>query len=279
MSDLPPLPPPGGPDGQDDQPPFPPVPPAAPPAVPPAAPGIPPVPPPPGSYSQAPPPTPGAPQYGAPQPPTQFGAPQPPNPYGAPQYGVPQFGAPQPPGGFQPPAAPYQYGTGLPSSATLATPGKRIAGFLIDAVILFVIYIPVLIAFFAMVATSSTTTDDFGNTTGFNSSMGPAGSILFTLVLLGIQGLYHIAFVALKGQTPGAMLMKVKVVRLSDGETPGWGPATMRFVPNLVGLIPCCIGSIASLVLWIWALVNLFSNERRQTPFDLAAKTVVIDVS
>ena len=83
---------------------------------------------------------------------------------------------------------------------------------------------------------------------------------------------------AAKGQTPGAMLVKVKVVRLSDGATPGAGPATMRWVPNLVGLIPC-LGPLLALGLWIWALVNLFSNPLRQTPFDLAAKTVVIDVS
>ena len=52
----------------------------------------------------------------------------------------------------------------------------------------------------------------------------------------------------------------------------------MRWVPNLVGLVPC-LGPFLSLGLWIWALVNLFSNERRQTPFDLAAKTVVIDAA
>ena len=82
-------------------------------------------------------------------------------------------------------------------------------------------------------------------------------------------------FVALKGQTPGAMLVKVKVVRLSDGQTPGWGPAVLRWLPNLAG-IAC---SLITLGLYIWGLVNLFSNERRQTPFDMAAKTVVIDVA
>ena len=89
---------------------------------------------------------------------------------------------------------------------------------------------------------------------------------------------YHVVMVALKGQTLGAMAVKVKVVRLSDGETPGWGPAILRWLPNAVGLVPYC-GSCLSFGLMIWALVNLFNNERRQTPFDLAAKTVVIDVS
>ncbi len=89
------------------------------------------------------------------------------------------------------------------------------------------------------------------------------------------QALYEIAFIAVKGQTPGKMLLKVRVVRETDGQIPGWGPATMRWVPTLVGLVPC-VGSFLSLGLWIWALVNLFSHPKRQTPFDLAAKTVVI---
>ena len=72
------------------------------------------------------------------------------------------------------------------------------------------------------------------------------------------------------------MAMKVRVVRHSDGQIPGWGPAFMRWLPNLVGLVPC-VGSLLSLGLMIWALVNLFSNPLRQTPFDLAAKTVVVN--
>ena len=109
----------------------------------------------------------------------------------------------------------------------------------------------------------------FGNTTGFNASLGVGPTLLLSVGLMAIQALYHIAFVALKGQTPGAMVVKVRVVRLSDGQIPGWGPATMRYLPNAVGLIPCCVGSLLALGLWIWALVNLFSNERRQTPFQL----------
>jgi hypothetical protein len=52
----------------------------------------------------------------------------------------------------------------------------------------------------------------------------------------------------------------------------------MRYVPNLVQLVPC-VGGLLGLGLWIWALVNLFANPRRQTPFDLAAKTVVVDAT
>ena len=241
-----------------------------------------PQPPAPGGFGQQPPP-PGAygqPQYGQPG----YGQqPPPPGAYGQPQYGQPQYGQPgygQPSaGGYQPPAAPYQYGQGLPSSAVLASPGKRIAGWLIDFVIILVVMVPLMIVLFATTGSTTTTADEFGNTTGFSSAVGTGASLAFMFAGLVLPGLYHIVFVALKGQTPGAMLMKVKVVRLADGQTPGWGPSIMRYLPNAVGLIPCCIGTLLSIALWIWALVNLFSNERRQTPFDLAAKTVVVDVS
>lgn len=236
-----------------------------------AIPPVPPVPPPPGGYSQPGPP--GAPQYGTPQ----YGAPQ----YGTPQYGAPQYGAPQfgaPPGGYQPPAEPYQYGTGLPSSAALASPGKRIGGYLIDMVIVLVVlaicWIPAIVA----IAGSETTYDEYGYSNTDLSGGAIAGIIIALVASFIVPIAYHIAFVATKGQTPGAMAVKVKIVRLSDGQTPGWGPATMRWLPNLVSFIPY-LGSCLGLGLIIWALVNLFSNERRQTPYDLAAKTVVIDVA
>jgi len=194
----------------------------------------------------------------------------------APQQPV-QYGG-QPPGGFQPAAQPYQYGSGLPGGVNLATPGKRIVGYLIDGIILAVVFIPLWILLFASLGDSTTTTDQFGNTTNFNGSLGLGGIFMLTLATYAIQMLYHVGFVAVKGQTPGAMVMKVKVVRHADGQVPGWGPGFMRWIPNLVAVVPC-IGSFLGLGLWIWALVNLFNNPLRQTPFDLAAKTVVIDVA
>ncbi len=161
----------------------------------------------------------------------------------------------------------------------LASPGKRIGGYLIDVVILVVAIGLCWIPFFVLAASSSSTTyDEYG----FANDELSGGAVAAMLVALAITVVvpiaYHVVMVALKGQTLGAMAVKVKVVRLSDGETPGWGPAILRWLPNAIGLVPYC-GGCLSFGLMIWALVNLFNNERRQTPFDLAAKTVVIDVS
>jgi uncharacterized RDD family membrane protein YckC len=124
-------------------------------------------------------------------------------------------------------------------------------------------------------ASTSTQVNEFGFAEDEMSGAGVVALIGAYAITVVVPILYHIAFVALKGQTPGAMIVKVKVVRLDDGQIPGWGSSVLRWLPNLVQ-IAC---GILSLVLYIWALVNLFNDERRQTPFDKAGRTVVIDVA
>ncbi len=168
------------------------------------------------------------------------------------------------------PAQPYQYGVGAPRQTVLAQPGKRILGRILDWLIMMAVLLPF---YFLLIGASSTT----ASSDGAPSGLFFGGFFAFMLVATVGQVMYEVAFVAVKGQTPGKMLMKVKVVRDADGQIPGWGPAFLRWAPNLVSLVPC-VGSFLSLGLFIWSLVNLFSNPKRQTPFDLAAKTVVIAV-
>lgn len=156
---------------------------------------------------------------------------------------------------------------GLPRQATLAEPGTRILARIVDWLIMVAVLVPL---YLILIGSASSSIDS-----GVASGIFFGGSFLLLLMVTVGQVLYEVAFIAVKGQTPGKMLMKVKVVRDSDGQIPGWGPAFMRWVPNLVNLVPC-FGGILGLGLIIWALVNLFSNPKRQTPFDLAAGTVVI---
>ena len=225
-------------------------------------------------------PTPPAPHdpWAIPAPGQEWGIPgqQPPTPQpGA--WGAPP---PAPPGGYDPaayqqPAQPYQYGYGVPTRGTLATPGKRILARIVDWLIMVVVIVPLYLLVIGVSATS-TTSESATFSAGDGVALG--GFFLMALLVTVGQVLYEVGFIAIKGATPGKMLLKVRVVRESDGQIPGWGPAFMRWVPTLVGLVPC-LGSFLSLGLWIWALVNLFSNPKRQTPFDLAAKTVVIEAS
>ena len=97
----------------------------------------------------------------------------------------------------------------------------------------------------------------------------PAGHLAITVV---VPIAYHVVMVALKGQTLGAMAVKVKVVRLSTAG-PRLGPGGGGSLPNdgRSRWRPPVARSDDSR----WST----NNERRQTKFDLAAKTVVIDVS
>jgi uncharacterized RDD family membrane protein YckC len=87
-------------------------------------------------------------------------------------------------------------------------------------------------------------------------------------VVLIVGFLYETTFVALRGQTPGKMLMRVRVVRLEDGSTPGWGRALIRwFVPILFSIVP-----FGALVAYLW----LIWDRRRQGLHDKAARTLVV---
>lgn len=59
------------------------------------------------------------------------------------------------------------------------------------------------------------------------------------VALLAVGVLYEVAFIALKGQTPGKMAARIAVVSIADGSVPGWGKSIGRWsVPGLPLLVP-----------------------------------------
>jgi uncharacterized RDD family membrane protein YckC len=48
--------------------------------------------------------------------------------------------------------------------------------------------------------------------------------------------------VAIKGQTPGKMIIGTKIVNEATGEIIGWGPAFMRWLPIGLGNLVCGLG-------------------------------------
>jgi len=206
-------------------------------------------PPPPGGGNQPPPP----PGGGAPPPPPGG---QPPPPGG---------GTPPPPGGFGggqvPPAQPYQGGGAPmgPGGAPLAEGWKRILAYIIDAVILWVVTIPVLVI--------------LGG--GLASTNFDVGGLIAGVAIAVVWFLYFAFMISTRGQTVGGMALKVKVVD-GSGAVPSQESSFKRAAWLLLQLVPC-LGGLAMLVLAIWGLVNLFSNEMRQTPWDMFGETYVVD--
>lgn len=136
----------------------------------------------------------------------------------------------------EPGQQPGQPGYGAPVGADdVAGTGVRIAGFVLDIVV---------VAIVGAIATLP-----FASTSGgggeFGFEVGPAGM----LVSLVVAVLYYIVPTALYGQTLAKKLLGTRVVRMDDGQAPGWGKAAGRQIILALLNIGCYIPQIVNAVL------------------------------
>jgi len=87
--------------------------------------------------------------------------------------------------------------------------------------------------------------------------------INFAIVFL-LQLAYFIGFWGWRGQTPGKMIMRVKIVRFDDSRI-GWGGAVMRYLGYIISVVPFLTG-----LLWV------AFDARRQGFHDKIADTYVV---
>lgn len=86
------------------------------------------------------------------------------------------------------------------------------------------------------------------------------------LTVFLIQVVYFICFWAWRGQTPGKMAMRIKIVHF-DGSRIGWGDAVIRYLGYIISTVIIFIG-----FLWIGL------DSRRQGIHDKIAETYVINI-
>jgi len=106
-----------------------------------------------------------------------------------------------------------------------------------------------------------------GGTGGATISYGEVGGAFWVLAVLIpflMVAAYFICFWGWRGQTPGKMAMKVKIVRFT-GEDIGWGGAVMRFLGYIISLLFALVG-------YVW----IAFDSRRQGWHDKIAETFVI---
>lgn len=102
--------------------------------------------------------------------------------------------------------------------------------------------------------------------------------LLTTLSFAGVfwvlAGVYEAGLVAWRGQTLGKMLLRVRIVRRTDGATPTPGEAVVRYaVPTVWLLLPVpLIGQL----LWVAVYLSAIPNRKRQGWHDRAAATLVV---
>lgn len=137
--------------------------------------------------------------------------------------------------------------------------GSRFLAGLIDVVILSVVGFVVgfVIGFILGLAGMSSNT----------SLMSTVRSIM-NMFSYAISFFYYIYFISAKGQTPGKMIMKIKVVKASDSSVPGFLSAFLR---EIVGKF---LSSIVILLGYFWMLWD----PKKQTWHDKIAGTIVVKV-
>lgn len=91
-------------------------------------------------------------------------------------------------------------------------------------------------------------------------------SLILGLLLFVVEIAYPIYFIGSRGQTPGKMIMKVKVVMADTGMIPGYGSAFMREI----------IGKLVSGMVFGIGYFVAFGDAKHQAWHDRIAKTVVV---
>jgi uncharacterized RDD family membrane protein YckC len=186
--------------------------------------------------------------------------PPPPPPTGS---GLPVAPPPPPPGaasGYYPPPGTLVTPSGIP----YASWGIRLGGFLIDAVILYVIQVIVGLLL------------KHNNTLRVHYTMHPHnqaikhGSFSFLALIIAaiIFLIYGIVMIGSRGQTVGMMAVGIKAIRDGDGGAVTYGQALGRSLLQLIMSYTVILILLSDL----WPLWD----QKRQTLHDKAARTVVI---
>jgi uncharacterized RDD family membrane protein YckC len=158
-----------------------------------------------------------------------------------------------------------------------AVVGRRVAAFLIDALLLYAISFAI---FFAMADTKEEigrkvlqgdiTLDEttYGNITIGDSEYAIVGNkfLLYLLIIFAIGFLYLAVFQGIKGWTLGKLVLGIRVVDESGRTGPGVGKGAIRWVLWIVD------GFFFYLVAFITAL----TSDKNQRVGDMAAKTFVV---
>jgi uncharacterized RDD family membrane protein YckC len=136
--------------------------------------------------------------------------------------------------------------------------GLRLAAFLIDLVVLLLIWLAVVIPVIVLTLLA-----------GLLSGSAEAGVIFVGLggavVIWVLWLLYFPWFWARRGQTPGMKLFGLHVVRDRDGGAIGWGSAILRLIGYWINTSALYLG-------FIWILID----PRHRGWHDLIANTIVI---
>lgn len=137
---------------------------------------------------------------------------------------------------------------------------------MLDGLVGMLLMLPVLIPYLADVF------DDI-DAGGDGTNVEVPASFLAGSIVIGIAWLLMVAFV---GATPGKLMLGLRITT-ADGATtpPGMGPAVLRALPSLAGLIPI-IGQLIPVGFAVASLVWVSRDPERRSAYDRIANTRVV---
>jgi len=173
-------------------------------------------------------------------------------------------------------AAPIPPPPGYAPTPNLADAGPRIGARIIDWIIVGIVNVVITLILIGDAISSAFTT-------------GVVDTPYWRTLLVGILGtlvlaLYETLMVGYRGATLGKMALSLKIVN-EDSSAVSLETAALRIAPyaglSLLGgiITSTLLGGLIQLVTFVFVLaglVMLFTNARKQTPWDIIAKTLVV---
>lgn len=144
----------------------------------------------------------------------------------------------------------------------LADPAARLRAKVIDGMILVgVIVVGIILVLLSLVAGE------------WGVGIGIVEGVMLATMMFGLVSLlYDPVLIAIRGQTVGKMVERIRVVRADNGELPSWGKSFGRWaVPGVLKFIPV-VGFFLALICY----ASLTRDASRRGWHDKAAGTVVV---
>jgi uncharacterized RDD family membrane protein YckC len=165
-----------------------------------------------------------------------------------------------------------------PNGMPLANFGDRLLAFLIDAAVFFglalVLAIPMVIGMVLVIAgAAASSSADTEPSAGLLFGVPLLIELVYILLILVAQYVYHVEMFGHTGVTWGKRAMKLQIIRTDDPSAPlNRGVLAKRWaVQNLVGVI-------VPFFSWIDGLWQLWDKPYQQCLHDKAAATIVVKV-
>lgn len=147
---------------------------------------------------------------------------------------------------------------------------KRIVARLLDSIIVGVIN---------LIVVGVVVSGDTGGLGGVGADVSNGTLFVIGLIALAIGFVWDPVITKLKGGTPMKLAFRMNVVQTETGAPVEWRHVVIRWgVVAIWSIIPV-LSLLVPLVMVVVSLVFLFTKPLRQAVWDLAAKTIVVDVT